>query len=61
MHFLTSLIIFSGFAFVVCLGLINVIWDLSAMSVHVAPNMLATPHDGGQRSRRGTTERDCRI
>jgi hypothetical protein len=46
MHFLTSLIIFSGFVFLFCLGLIKVIWDLSEMSVHESPHMLATPHSG---------------
>jgi hypothetical protein len=53
MHFLTSLIIFFGFVFVVCLSLVNVIWDLSAMSVHVAPHMLATPHNGANGAEEG--------
>jgi hypothetical protein len=39
MHLLTSLIIFSGFVFVFCFGLIKVIWDLSEMSVHVSPHI----------------------
>jgi hypothetical protein len=46
MHFLTSLIIFSGFVFVVGLGLVKVIWDLSEMSVHAPPNVLAAPFGG---------------
>ena|ERR1700685_4144803 len=37
MHFLTSLIIVVGFAFVVCLGLVKTIWDLSQLSFHEAP------------------------
>jgi hypothetical protein len=45
MHLLTSLIIFLGFAFVVCFGLVKVIFDLSEMSVHVSPHSLATPHN----------------
>jgi hypothetical protein len=43
MHLLTSLIIISGFVFVFCLGLVKVIWDLSEMSAHVPPEMLAMP------------------
>jgi hypothetical protein len=27
-----------------CLGLAQVIWDLSEISVHASPHMLATPH-----------------
>ena len=42
MHFLTSLMILSGFASVFCLGLVKVIWDLSEMSVHKSPQMLST-------------------
>jgi hypothetical protein len=42
MHFITSLIIFCGFAFVVCLGLFNVISDLSEMSVHESPHVPLT-------------------
>jgi len=42
MHLLTSLIIVSGI-FVFCLGLVKVIWDLSEMSAHVPPEMLAMP------------------
>jgi hypothetical protein len=33
MHFLTWLIIFSGFVFVLCVGVVQVIWDLSEMSI----------------------------
>jgi hypothetical protein len=46
MHFLTLLIIFFGFVFVICIGLAQVIWDLSETSVHASPRMLATPHSG---------------
>jgi len=42
-HLLTSLIIISGFVFVFCLGLVKVIWDLSEISAHVPPEMLAMP------------------
>ena len=42
MHFVTSLMILCGFAFVLCLGPVKVIWDLSEMSVHVSPHMLST-------------------
>jgi hypothetical protein len=44
MPFLTSLIIFFGFVLVICLGLAQVIWDLSEISAHASPHMLATPH-----------------
>jgi hypothetical protein len=37
MYFLTSLIIFVGFAFVVYVGLIKVIWELSQLSFHESP------------------------
>jgi len=37
--FLTALIIITGFVFVICLGLIKVIWDLSEMSIHVPPEV----------------------
>jgi hypothetical protein len=43
MHFLTSLIIVFGFAFIVCLGLVKMIWDLSQVSVHDSPSILETP------------------
>jgi|HubBroStandDraft_1064217.scaffolds.fasta_scaffold429277_2 hypothetical protein len=42
MHFLTSLIIVVGFVFVVCLGLVKMIWDLSQLSFHESPVMLET-------------------
>jgi hypothetical protein len=44
MHFLTSLITFSAFVLVICLGLVQVIWDLSSISVHASPHVPATPH-----------------
>ena len=37
MYFLTFLIIFVGFAFVVYVGLIKVIWELSQLSFHESP------------------------
>jgi hypothetical protein len=37
MHPLISLIVLAGFVFVICLGLVKLIWDLSQMSVHEAP------------------------
>jgi hypothetical protein len=37
MHFLISLITVVGFVFVVCLGLIKMIWDLSELSFHEPP------------------------
>jgi hypothetical protein len=43
MHFLTSLIIVFGFAFVVCLGLVKMICDLSQVSVHEPPSIPETP------------------
>jgi hypothetical protein len=46
MHVWTSLIIFLGFVLVICLGLIQVIWDLSETSTHASPQMLATPPNG---------------
>jgi len=46
MHFLTSLIIFFGFVLVICLGLVQVIWDLSETSTHASPHVLATPPNG---------------
>jgi hypothetical protein len=39
MHVWTSLIIFVGFVLVICLGLIQVIWDLSETSTHASPQM----------------------
>jgi hypothetical protein len=37
---------FFGFILVICLGLIQVIWDLSEMSAHALPHVLATPPSG---------------
>jgi hypothetical protein len=42
MHFLIALTIMFGFVFVFCLGLFKVVWDLSEMSVHAAPDALST-------------------
>jgi hypothetical protein len=39
MHVFTSLIIFFGFVLVICLGLIQVIWDLSETSTHASPHV----------------------
>jgi hypothetical protein len=36
-HFLISLIILIGFAFVVYVGLVTVIWELSQLSFHESP------------------------
>ena len=46
MNVLTSLIIFVGSILVICLGLVQVIWDLSETSTHASPQMLATPPNG---------------
>jgi len=43
MHFLTSLIILIGFAFVVYVGLVKVIWDLSQLSFHDSPVIREAP------------------
>ena len=43
MHFLTSLIILIGFVFVVCVGLIQVIWELSRLSFHESPVIREAP------------------
>jgi hypothetical protein len=43
MYFLTSLIMVLGFAFVVCLGLVRMIRDLSQLSVHESPVIRETP------------------
>ena len=37
MHILTPLIVIIGFAFVVCVGLVQVVSDLSQMSFHESP------------------------
>jgi hypothetical protein len=50
MHFLMSLIIFCGFVFACCLGLVQVLWDLPEVSVHASPQMRATPHSGNSRA-----------
>jgi hypothetical protein len=43
MHFLTSLIILAGFAFVVLIGLANIIPELSQMSLHESPVIREAP------------------
>jgi hypothetical protein len=43
MHVLTSLIAFSGCVFVLCFGLVKIIWDLSEISIHASPDVSATP------------------
>jgi hypothetical protein len=45
MHLLTSLIIVIGFAFVLCLGLVKMIRDLSQLSSHESPAIRETPRD----------------
>jgi hypothetical protein len=40
---MTSLIIVFGFAFLVCLGLVKMIRDLSQLSVHASPAILEMP------------------
>ena len=35
--------IFCGFVLVICLGLLQVIWDLSEMSAHASPHVQTTP------------------
>jgi hypothetical protein len=46
MPILTSLVIFLGFALILCVGLVQVIWDLSEMSTHASPQMLAPLPNG---------------
>jgi len=41
MHLMTSLIVIFGFTIVLCLALVKVIGDLSKMSVHAPPDILA--------------------
>jgi hypothetical protein len=53
MHILTSLIIFLGFVLIICVGLVQVIWDLSEMSTHASPQMLAPPPNGTVGPRNG--------
>lgn len=43
MHFLTSLIILVGFAFVVFVGLVKVIWEFSQLSFHESPVIREAP------------------
>jgi hypothetical protein len=43
MHFLTSLIIVAGFAFVVRAGVAKVIWELSQLSFHESPVIREAP------------------
>ena len=50
MQFVTSLIIFSGFVFVICLGLVRVVWDLSRVSVYDSPHMMACEEANGNES-----------
>ena len=45
MHFLICLIILIGFAFVVCVGLVQVIWELSRLSFHESPAIREAPGD----------------
>jgi hypothetical protein len=40
----TSLIIFSGFALALCVGLVQLIRDLSEMSFHVSPDVPEAPY-----------------
>jgi hypothetical protein len=53
MHFLNSLIIFSGFVFIFCLGIVKLIWDLPEMSLHGPPDMSATAHGGTSQAEEG--------
>jgi hypothetical protein len=54
MHFLIALITIIGFVFVFFLGLVKVVWDLSEMSEHAAPDALSTIQfgDSGAETRR---------
>jgi hypothetical protein len=45
MHCLTCLIMLIGFAFVVCVGLVQVIWELSRLSFHESPVIREAPGD----------------
>ncbi len=67
MHFLTSLMTFFGFLLVICLGLVQVIWDLSEMSAHASPHVQATspggisgPKDGHSNANESSSARDLR-
>ena len=46
MSFLIALILLSGCLIVLSVGLVSVIFDLSKMSCHAAPEALAVPHEG---------------
>jgi hypothetical protein len=46
MHLMTWLIIFSGFVLAICLGLAQLVWDLSEMSAHASPHVYVTPPGG---------------
>ena len=43
MHYLASLIIVAGFAFVVCLSLVKLTCELSQAGVYESPAILETP------------------
>ena len=43
MHFLTSLITLVGLAFIVYVGLLEVIWELSQLSFHESPVIREVP------------------
>jgi hypothetical protein len=61
MHFLTSLIIFSGFVLALCLGLGQVILDLAEISFHVSPHVPETPHYRTAEVRVLIRDVSCRI
>ena len=68
MHVLTSLLIFVGFVLVICLGVVQVIWDLSETSTHASPQMLAMPpivtrgpQDGEPTASESSGARDSRV
>jgi hypothetical protein len=42
MHFFISLLIVFSFAFVICTGLVKMVWDLSQIGVHESPAILET-------------------
>ena len=56
-----SLIIFAGFAFMLCLGLVKMIRDLWEMGAHAAPEVPAVPHSAavGAEVGRDTQEQFC--
>ncbi len=45
MHFLTCLIMLIGFIFVVCVGLVQVVGELSRLSFHESPVIREAPDD----------------